>query len=355
MFSNFDPELKISYRYGKVFDPSGKDFEKIKTLPDVAIFSEVLQDNALVKYRDKQTVAVIKGVDDNFESLANIDSILLDSREGKFIVKDEIANYGNAGVGLASLLGVRASYSDPLEIYVPRRDEKVNMANPATSFNMDYAFMGGVYCTNQQIYDDNFLILPLDMVRSLLKYDKEVSAVEIALREGADAGLVRKQIQSILGDSYQVKDRYQQQESSFKMMEAEKLMIFLILSFILILALFNVIGSISMLMIEKRSNVKTLNGLGADNKLINKIFLYEGWMISMFGALLGIVIGVILCLLQENYGFIKLGQTSGAFVVDAYPVKLQWGDIAIIFVTVMLVGFVAAWYPVRYLGRKWLK
>jgi ABC-type lipoprotein release transport system permease subunit len=229
------------------------------------------------------------------------------------------------------------------------------MANPATSFNMDYAFMGGVYCTNQQIYDDNFLILPLDMVRSLLKYDKEVSAVEIALKDGADVAVVKKQIQSILGNSYQVKDRYEQQESSFKMMEAEKLMIFLILSFILILALFNVIGSISMLMIEKRSNVKTLNGLGTDNKLINKIFLYEGWMISVFGALFGIVIGVILCLLQETFGFIKLGQTSGAFVVDAYPVRLQWDDIAVVFVTVMLVGFVAAWYPVKYLGKKWLK
>lgn len=355
MLSNFDPELKITPRQGKVFDPTAKVFEEVRSLPEVLVFSQTLEEKALIKYRDRPTVATIKGVDDSFSQLTNIDSILIDTRDGAFITSDEVVNYANIGIGLASLLGVRANYSDPLEVYVPKRDEKVNLTNPASSFNMEYAFVGGVYATNQQIYDEGYLLLPLPMVRSLLHYENEVSAIELKLTPGTNLANVEKQIQNIIGNDYIVKDRYKQQEASFKMMQGEKFIIFLILSFILILALFNVIGSLSMLMIEKRHDVQTLRNLGADSKLISKIFLFEGWMISGFGALLGIIIGLALCLVQQHFGIIKLGEAAGSFIIDAYPVRVEWSDIVLVFVTVMTIGFVAAWYPVHYLGKKWIK
>lgn len=354
MLSNFDPELKIQPVHGKVFDSTLPAIQEVKRLPDVALFCEVLQDNALVRYRDRQIVATVKGVDDTFEKLTQIDSLLIDSRDGKFILSDEVVNYANLGVGTASSLGVRANFVDPLEIYVPKRDEKVNLSNPASSFNLEYAFVGGVYATNQQMYDENYLLLPLSLTRSLFHYEKEVSAIELSLRPGADVNSVKNQIKSLLGEDFWVKDRYEQQESAFKMMQGEKSMIFLILCFILLLALFNVIGSLSMLMIEKKGDVCTLRNMGADDSLICRIFLFEGWMISGFGVLIGIIIGLALCLLQQEFGLIKLGETAGAFVIDAYPVRVELEDVLLVFITVLTIGLFAAWYPVHYLGKKWL-
>ena len=354
MLSNFDPELKILPAHGKVFDPTLPAVQEVKKLPGVALFCEVLQDNALVRYRDRQIVTTVKGVDDTFAKLTRIDSILIDSRDGKFVLADEVANFASLGVGTATLLGVRANYSDPLEIYVPKRDEKVNLANPASSFNLDYAFIGSVYATNQQMYDENFMLLPLPLVRSLFHYEKEVSAIELSLAPGADVNSVKSQIKSLLDENFWVKDRYEQQEASFKMMQGEKWMIFLILCFILILALFNVIGSLSMLMIEKKEDVRTLRNMGADDRLIRRIFLFEGWMISGLGALIGVIIGLTLCLLQQELGIIKLGQAAGSFIIDAYPVRVEAGDVILVFITVLAIGFLAAWYPVHYLGKKWL-
>ena len=355
MLSNFDPELKIVPAHGKVFDPSEPAIQQVKALPEVALWCEVLQDNAQVRYRDRQLTAVVKGVDESFGQLTRIDSILIDSRDGKFVLADEVVNYATLGVGTAFALGVRPNYADPLEIYAPKRDEKVNMANPVASLNLEYAFVGGVYATNQQMYDENFLLIPLSMARSLFRYDKEVSAVELALRQGTNLNSVKSQIKSLLGENFWVKDRYEQQEASFKMMQGEKWMIFLILCFILVLALFNVIGSLSMLMIEKKEDVRTLRNLGADDRLIRRIFLFEGWMISGLGALVGIGIGLALCLVQQEFGILKLGEAAGSFVIDAYPVRVEAGDIVLVFLTVLIIGFLAAWYPVRYLGRKWFE
>ena len=334
MLGNFDPELKIQPVHGKVFDPTLPAVREVKELPEVALFCEVLQDNAQVRYRDRQSTATVKGVDDTFGRLTRIDSILVDSRDGSFVLSDEVANYANLGVGTAFSLGVRPNYADPLEIYAPKRNEKVNLANPVASLN--------------------FVLLPLPMVRSLFDYEKEVSAIELSLVPGADINSVKSRIKSLLGDDFSVKDRYEQQEASFRMMQGEKWMIFLILCFILILALFNVIGSLSMLMIEKKEDVRTLRNMGADDRLIRRIFLFEGWMISGLGALIGIVIGLALCLLQQELGIIKLGQAAGSFIIDAYPVRVEAGDILIVFITVLSIGFLAAWYPVHYLGKKWL-
>lgn len=351
LFSSFDPELKITPRTGKVFDPTTQQMEQVKKMPEVASFCDVLQDNALVRYKERQGVATIKGVDDNFGQLSRIDSVLVD---GEFKLSDEVANYATLGIGLASSLGINAGFVSPIEIYAPKRDEKVNLSNPASSFNQEYAFIGAVFCINQQMYDEEYMLVPISLARSLFRYDKEVSAIELRLVDGANVSAVSRDIKEILGDDYLVKDRFEQQAASFKMMQVEKWMTFLILSFILAIALFNVVGSLSMLMIEKQGDVRTLRNMGADDRLIRHIFLIEGWMISAFGALIGVVIGVVLCLLQQELGLIKLGQNAGAFIINAYPVRVAAGDIATVFITVLTIGFLAAWYPVHYLGRKWL-
>jgi len=196
------------------------------------------------------------------------------------------------------------------------------------------------------------MIVPLSLARSLFNYDKEVTAVELKVKDSGDIAPVKKEIQRILGDQYIVQDRFEQQEASFKMMQVEKWMTFLILTFILAIALFNVVGSLSMLMIEKQEDVSTLRNMGADDSLIRRIFLFEGWMISGFGALIGVLIGVVLCLLQQEFGFIKLGEAAGAFIIEAYPVRVVTVDIITVFVTVLTIGFLAAWYPVRYLAKK---
>ena len=323
LFSHFDPELKITSRYGKVFDPNEECLQNIKSLPEIEIVSEVLQDNALIKYRDRQDIGVIKGVDENFSRLVTLDSVLID---GAFRLSDEVANYATLGIGLASHLGINAGFVSPIEIYVPKRDQKVNMANPAASFNPGYTFITAVFRINQQVYDDYYMIIPLSLARSLLHYDK-----------------------------YRVQNRFEQQEASFKMMQVEKWVTFLILCFVLSIALFNIVGSLSMLMIEKKEDVQTLRNMGANDRQIRLIFLFEGWMISGFGALLGIIAGLVLCLLQQEYGLIQLGETSGAFIIDAYPVHVLWGDVLAVFITVLSIGFLAAWYPVHYWGKKWLK
>ena len=349
LFGHFNAELKITPVKGKVFDPETEAMRAVEALPMVACYSEVLQDNVLVRYHDRQGVAVLKGVDASYEQLTQIDSILID---GSFKLADEVVNYANLGIGLAYALGINAGFVTPMEIYAPKRAERVNMANPASSFQLEYAYIGSVFRTDQQLYDDSYLIVPLALARSLFDYEHEVSAIELKLHDSKQVAHAKQEISRLLGEEFKVQDRFEQQEDSFRMMQIEKWMTFLILTFILAIALFNVVGSLSMLMIEKQADVATLRNLGADNRLIRRIFLLEGWMISAFGAGIGIVIGVTLCLLQQTFGFISLGDAAGAFVIDAYPVRIAMGDIVTILCTVLLIGFLAAWYPVRYLAKR---
>lgn len=352
LFGAFDPQLKITPLTGKVFDPTSAAMQKVRTLPEVAVFSEVLQDNALVKYDERQTVAIVKGVADNFGQLTQIDSILLD---GTFTLHEDVVNYATLGVGLASSLGAGAAFMTPLQFFVPKRNEKINMANPIVSSNLEYAQVAAVFCLNQPVYDENYVIVPLSLARDLFDYETEVSSVELKLKDGADINKVKAEIAGIVGSGFLVQDQYEQQEASFKMMQVEKWITFLILCFILSIALFNVVGSLSMLMIEKQADVRTLRNMGASDKLISRIFLFEGWMISGFGSLIGVVLGLVLCLLQQNLGLLKFGDTSGAFIIDAYPVRVLVIDVVTVFFTVLSIGFIAAWYPVHYLGKKWLK
>ena len=348
MFSHFDPELKITPREGKAFTPDSARFERVRNLPGVAYYGETLEENALITYNDRQAVAILKGVDERYKDVTAIDSILID---GSFRLQDEVANYANLGIGLAYTLGINAGFVTPMRIYVPKRDARVNMANPIASFNLEYAFIGSVFRVDQAAYDERYMLIALPLARRLLGYDREVTAIELKTREGADLATVKAQIEEILGPAFLVRDRYEQQADSFRMMQVEKWMTFLILTFILAIALFNVVGSLSMLMIEKRDDAATLRHLGASEGLIRRVFLFEGWLICGLGALVGIALGVGLCLLQERFGLLRMGSSAAAFVIEAYPVRLEAADVLLVLLTVLVIGLLAAWYPVRYLAR----
>ncbi|MEI3456648.1 MAG: FtsX-like permease family protein [Bacteroides cellulosilyticus] len=353
-FTAFDPELKITIREGKVFEPQGAAFQEVRSLPEIAVWTETLEENAMVQYKDRQAMAIIKGVEDNFEELTSIDSLLYGA--GEFILHDSIVDYGVLGVELISELGTGLQFVDPLQVYAPKRNVRVNMANPSASFNRDYLFSPGVvFVVNQQKYDARYILTSLSFARNLFNYDTEVSAVELKLKPGADVTAVQRKITRILGDEFVVLDRYEQQADVFRIMEIEKFISYLFLTFILAIACFNVIGSLSMLILDKREDVETLRNLGADDRLIARIFLFEGRLISLFGALSGIVLGLLLCYIQQRFGIISLGGGNGSFIVDAYPVSVHVTDVVLIFITVITVGFLSVWYPVHYLTRRLLK
>jgi len=351
MSGMFDPEIKILPAKGKVFDSQSEAILTIEQMSEIELFSEVLEDNVLLRYYDCQVPASLKGVSEIFSKVVPIDSVLFD---GQFQLTDEIGNnYATLGIGLASRLGVNASFVYPMEVYTPKRNAKINLLNPSESFIQEYLYISGVFYTNQAIYDENTVIVPIELARILFDYDKEISSLEIKLKKGVNASKTQQAIEKVLGDDFIVQNRYQQQEAAYQMMNIEKWMTFLILCFILLIAVFNVIGSLSMLVVEKQKDVVTLRNMGADNRLISSIFLFEGWLISIIGAIIGIAFGLLLCLLQQHFGLLRLGDASGAFVVDAYPVVVEMLDVFFVFFTVLTIGFLGALYPVHYLSKKW--
>lgn len=351
-FTAFDSQLKITAVRGKVFDGQDKRVLQLKKMPDVEVYSESLEDNVMVQYQGRQAMAVVKGVEDNFDQLTPIDSILFG--RGDLLLHDEVVDYAIPGIQLLSTLGSGIRFLDPLEIYAPRRGAKVNMANPSTAFVTGNLFSSGlVFAVNQEKYDASYILTSIDFARRLFQYTTEVSAINLKLKAGADTDAVKKHIQDLLGDDFLVQDRYEQQADTYRIMEIEKLISYLFLTFILMIACFNVIGSLSMLIIDKRDDVVTLRNLGASDRQIVRIFLFEGHMISFFGAFAGVVLGLLLCWLQQEYGLIALGN-SGSFVVDAYPVSVHASDVLLIFITVLLIGFLSVWYPVRFLSKRLL-
>lgn len=355
MFTAFDPELKITAVSGKVFDAQDDRIQSLKQMPEVEVFSESLEDNVMVQYKDRQAMAVIKGVEDNFRQLTAIDSILYG--RGEMVLHDEVVAYAIPGIELVSILGTGVRFLDPLEIYAPKRGSKINVASPASSFNSDYLHSSGlVFAVNQQKYDASYILTSLKFARDLFQYDTEVSSIELKLKEGANINKVQGRIASLFGKDFQVLNRYEQQADTYRIMEVEKLISYLFLTFILLIACFNVIGSLSMLIIDKRTDVVTLRNLGANDKIIKRIFLLEGCLISFLGALIGVVLGVALCLVQQEFGLISLGSgdSAGAFVVDAYPVNVQLTDVLLVLLTVLVISFFSVQYPVRYLSRRLL-
>ena len=356
MFTAFDPELKITAVSGKVFDGQDNRIQSLKQMPEVEVFSESLEDNVMVQYKDRQAMAVIKGVEDKFSQLTAIDSILYG--RGEMVLHDEVVAYAIPGIELVSILGTGVRFLDPLEIYAPKRGSKINVTSPASSFNSDYLHSSGlVFAVNQQKYDASYILTSLKFARELFQYDTEVSSIELKLKEDAHINKVQGRIAGLLGKDFQVLNRYEQQADTYRIMEVEKLISYLFLTFILLIACFNVIGSLSMLIIDKRADVVTLRNLGANDETIKRIFLLEGCLISFLGALIGVVLGVALCLVQQEFGLISLGggDSAGAFVVDAYPVNVQLTDVLLVLLTVLVISFLSVQYPVRYLSRRLLE
>lgn len=350
LFNSFDPDLKIEAVRGKTFTLRDIPVAEIEKIPGVVRFTEVVEENALLKYRDKQYIASIKGVSPDFEKLHVLDSMLID---GEMILKRGKQPQGILGLGVAYYLGIQVNDPlNPITVYVPKRTKKT-LGNLEDAFNSDILAPAGVFSI-QQDFDAKYVIVPIDFARGLLEYSEEVTSVEIGLTPKTNADLVQKQIASLTGDAFNIKNRFQQQETLYKVMKSEKLAIFLILTFILLIATFNIIGSLSMLIIDKKKDIAVLQSLGAGPGLIKRIFMAEGLLISLSGALLGLILGGLICWLQQQFGIVPLEGGSESFVIDAYPVEMRATDFLLVFLTVFGIGILAAWYPVRQVSRKYL-
>ncbi|MBR6685784.1 MAG: ABC transporter permease [Paludibacteraceae bacterium] len=342
LFSNFDSQLKIVATSGKVFQPD--TITHALNHEDIQHTCYVIEDNALLKFGEKQLPVTIKGVPEDYNLVSGIDSILI---EGEFSTKEGVFNMAVGGVGLANTLGSGLRFVQPIWLYAPKRIGNVNPMMVDKAFNREHAFLTGIYMVQQEKYDNNFLIVPIELTRNLYDYTTEVTAVELKLSDDASEKSVKSYLSDALGSEFKVLDRYEQQEEFFSMLQIEKWVTYLILSFILLIAIFNIVGSLSMLIIEKKEDVAILRSLGASPEMVRNIFLFEGWLISAIGAIIGIIVGVILCYLQMEFGLIKLASTAGTYLVDAYPVKLVFSDIILIFLTVLSMGFGASYIATR--------
>lgn len=353
LFTSFDPQLKVTPVKGKSIAADDTLLMKVKQLPEILVATETVEDQALAIYGERQAMVIIKGVENNFDSLTNIRQILLG--DGAFELKAAEMSYGIPGIQLAENLGLGYYYQTPLRIFAPKREGQLNMAVPTEGFVEDELYSPSVlFYVKQSKYDANYIITNIAFARNLFGQQGMLSALELRVKPDCDISDVKKKIKSIVSEQFYVKDRFEQQEDTFKIMKIEKFIAYIFLTFILIVACFNIIGSLSMLIVEKKNDITTLRNLGANDKQIARIFLFEGWMISAGGALVGIVVGLTLCWMQQTFGLIGLGRSSGSFIVDAYPVSVHFDDIVIIFITVLAVGLLAVWYPVRYFSRRLL-
>ncbi len=335
MFNAFDPDLKISVKEGKVFDWHTPEFEKALRVGGLQMVSESLEENALFVFDDNQSPVLMKGVSEEFRLMTDMDKLVID---GSFRLREDVVDYATLGSGVAVTLGARPGFINAIEVYAPKRDERVNLANPAAAFNRGYLQIGGVFTLNSPDYDDQMVIVPITLARELFHYTNEVTSLDIKLAPNASVKRVKREIQETLGDAYLVEDRYEQQKESYRMLQIEKWVTFLILAFILLIAVFNVVGSLSMLIVEKKEDIRSLQHMGASNDLVSRIFLYEGWLITFIGIVAGIVLGLVLCLLQQHYGLLRLSDVPGAYIIDAYPVIVQFSDILVVFVSVSLIS-----------------
>ena len=349
LFSSVDPDLKISLVEGKVFSPETAIKEALAKHPGVFLFSEVLEENALFTYGDRQHIGTMKGVDKNYELMTGLDTMLYD---GEFLLFGQGPPSAVVGQGVASTLAIGIYFVNPLSIYIPKRTGRFT-PDPMQAFNRQFVYPAGIVAVEPE-FDQRYVLLPIGIARELLEYEHEITAIEVKMNSGYSLTVLKRELQDLFGPGFKVQDRFEQQEWLYKVMKSEKWAIFLILSFILLVASFNIIGSLTMLILEKKKDVAILRSLGADNALIRKIFLLEGWLISFVGALVGIFLGALIGYLQQEFGFVKLSG-GGEFIIDAYPVQMQLRDIAGVFATVLFIGFLAAWYPVRYISGKYIQ
>jgi lipoprotein-releasing system permease protein len=349
-FTAFDPQLKIQPTEGKTAPSDDPVLTQLREMPQVAVATECVEDQALVMYHGNQAMVTVKGVDDNFEQLTHIRSILKGG--GKYQLHAADLQYGIPGIRLAYELGMGFYYDEPLHVYAPRREGQLDLTDPADGFVEDELVSPGmVFEVMQGKYDKGYVLTSIGFARRIFDQQGMLSSLEFRLKPGSDFEAVKAEMRRICGDRYTVLDRYEQQDDTFRIMKIEKLIAYIFLTFILVVACFNIIGSLSMLIIDKRNDVQTLRNLGATDRQITRIFLFEGRMISVIGAVIGIAIGLLLCWIQQQFGIITLGRSEGAFVIDSYPVSVHPWDVVLVFVTVIFVGFLAVWYPVKSFGK----
>lgn len=354
LFTAFDPELRITLTDGQTVSTKDPALLQLKKHQAVAVYTPVLEGQALVVQDGRQQVVTIKGVADNITEQGHIQDILYG--DGSFCLHADVLEYGILGIQLAQQLGLSAYFENPLQVYAPKPGERVNIGNPLSSFNHEELQSPGVVFVVQQAkYDANYILTSLGFAQRLFERQGRLSGVEIKLKEGTNTDNAKQELQALLGERFKVQDRYEQQNDIFRVMRIEKLISHVFLSFILLVACFNIIGSLSMLMIDKRQDIRTLRSLGATDKQISTIFRLEGHIISLAGALLGLLLGGILCWAQQEFGLVSMGGSEGLYIVDAYPVSVYFTDILLVLVTVLLVSWLAIWYPVNYLSKKILK
>ncbi|MEI7982032.1 MAG: FtsX-like permease family protein [Bacteroidota bacterium] len=342
LFSSFNPDIQVTVRHGKTFDIHTIPLDQLRKIPGIVHLSEVIEEDALIKYKDKQTIVTIKGVSKDYVKMSGIDTMMM---EGDFKLEDQQQNYAVLGYGIAATIGASLQdYLNPLVVYVPRRDASLS-GGFENAFSSDVIFPAGFFSI-QQDYDVKYVLLPLRFVQKLLVYENERTALEMSLAKGSDQQKIQRRIETLLGKGFVVQNRFQQQEILYKIMKSEKLYIFLILAFILFMATFNVIGSLSMLILDKRKDIAVLHSMGAGQSVIRRIFFIEGMLISLIGAVAGLVLGGVVCWIQIRYGVVALGSADSSFVVSAYPVHMQFTDFILVLTTVISIGFFAAWYPV---------
>lgn len=352
LYTAFDPEVKIVAAKGKSFAADDPALEAVRRLPEVEAASASYTDNALILFRGNPQVITLKGVDDHFERVTGIRSILY-PENGTYQLESAGLSYGIPGIGLASMMG-SVDYGS-IQICAPTRGERINLANPAASFNAEDLYSSGVcFAVSQKQYDEAYMIAPLAFAQRLFEHEGTLTSLELKLKPSADPEQALRRIRQTLGSSFKALNRAEQQEDTFNVMNIEKTMAYFFLTFILLVACFNIVGTVSMLMIDKRADVVTLRSLGADEGLIFRIFLCEGSMISFLGAVAGTLLGLLICYLQQTFGLLSLGGSSGNFIIDAYPVSIHPSDVVIVFLTVLIVGFLAVLYPVKYLTRRFL-
>jgi lipoprotein-releasing system permease protein len=345
LYNSFDPDIKISASVGKTFQKDFPALQKVKDLPGVAHYTEVIEENALLKYRDKQFIASIKGVSQSFQQMSRLDTMLV---EGDFLLKENNINYAVLGQGVAAQLNVGlGGMMNPIHIYLPRRSSQAAIS-PETAFRTGLVYPSGVFSI-QHDFDNKFIIIPIELASDLLDYEKRITAIEIGLTPGYKVSRVQEEIQQILGEGFNVQDRFQQHSMLYRIMRSEKFAVYLILTFILIIATFNVIGSITMLIIDKKKDIRIMSNMGASTKLIRKIFFTEGLMITFIGASIGLAAGFLVSLLQAHFEIIKL---QGDFVMEAYPIRMQLLDFVGVFATVIAIGALAAWFPAHQLTKR---
>jgi len=348
IFNTFDPDIKITAAEGKTFIADTSRLKLLAKVQGLSCYSLTIEENALLKYGERQFIATIKGVDDNYAMVTDIDSSMW---EGEFILKSDRGRpYAIPGIGVAQYLGIRVNFITPLNIFVPRKTGSSTL-NAENAFVKKFIFPSGIFEVEKD-YDSKYVYIPIEFARELTEIENGVTSVEIKFKEKADPRIVQKKISKIFGVGFIVQNRYEQQEIFYKVMRSERLAIFFILTLILIIASFNIIGSLTMLIIEKERDIEILKSLGANSDMIRKIFIFEGWLISIVGAFTGIILGFTICWIQQTFGLVKLH--SETLIMDSYPVVLKIKDFIIVPVTVLLIGYWAAWYPVRFLTKKFL-